>query len=95
MNHSEFIKALQDALIEEGIRISQDKLKKVFEATALVIMENIKEEENILIHQFLRFRLVEERSRQLPDKTFSQPSLSMKVTLSEKYKKNIKDKLNN
>jgi nucleoid DNA-binding protein len=95
MNHSKFIKALQKALIEEGIRISQDKLKKIFEVMADVILETIEEEEKILIHQFLCFKLVDVKPRQLPDKTFSQPSLSMKVSLSEKYKKMVKDKLNN
>ena len=43
MNHSKFIKALQKALIEEGIRISQDKLKKIFEVMADVILETIEE----------------------------------------------------
>ena len=95
MNHTQFIKALQNALIEEGIRISQDKLKKIFETTADVLLENIEYEEKILIHQFLCFKLVDVKPRMLPDKTFSQPSLSMKVTLSDKYKKDVKDKLNN
>ena len=95
MNHTQFIKALQDALVDEGIRISQDKLKTIFEVMADVILDNIEEEEKILIHQFLCFKLVDVKPRLLPDKTFSQPSLSMKVSLSEKYKKAVKDKLNN
>ena len=95
LNHTQFIKALQDALVDEGIRISQDKLKTIFEVMADVILDNIEEEEKILIHQFLCFKLVDVKPRLLPDKTFSQPSLSMKVSLSEKYKKTVKDKLNN
>ena len=95
LNHNQFIKALQDALVDEGIRISQDKLKTIFEVMADVILDNIEEEEKILIHQFLCFKLVDVKPRLLPDKTFSEPSLSMKVSLSEKYKKTVKDKLNN
>ena len=42
MKYVDFIKILQNALAEEGLRISQDKLKKIFEVTADVIVDNIE-----------------------------------------------------
>lgn len=94
MTNNEFIKTLQDALNEEGIRLSQDKLKKIFEKVADVIVDNIGEEEDIKIKEFIIFRLIEVLPRKLPDKSYSPQQLSMKIEMTEKFKKRLKDRLN-
>ena len=95
MKYTEFIKALQYALIEEGIRIPQDKLKKIFEVTANVIMDNIKEEEKILLKEFIVFKLVDIQPRLMPNGSFSPQQYGVKIELSEVYKKRLKEKINN
>ena len=94
MTNNEFIKTLQDALNEEGIRLSQDKLKKIFEKVADVIVNNIGEEEDIKIKEFIIFRLIEVLPRKLPDKSYSPQQLSMKIEMTDKFKKRLKDRLN-
>ena len=94
MTNNEFIKTLQDALNEEGIRLSQDKLKKIFEKVADVIVDNIGEEEDIKIKEFIIFRLIEVLPRKLPDKSYSTQQISMKIEMTEKFKKRLKDRLN-
>lgn len=94
MTNNEFIKTLQDALNEEGIRLSQDKLKKIFEKVADVIVDNIGEEEDIKIKEFIIFRLIEVLPRKLPDKSYSPQQLSMKIEMTDKFKKRLKDRLN-
>lgn len=94
MKYTSFIKALQDALIEEGIRISQDKLKTIFETMANVILDNIKEEEKILLHQFICFKLIDISPRKLPNGNFSPQQYGVKIELSDVYKKKLKERLN-
>ena len=94
MTFQSFIKTLQDALNEEGIRLSQDKLKKIFETMSNVIVDNIGEEDTIKIKEFLIFNLVEIKPRRLPDGSYSPHQYSMQIQMSDKYKKRIKDKLN-
>lgn len=94
MTYNQLIKALQNALNEEGIRLSQDKLKKIFEIMSNVIVDNIGEEDSIKIKEFLIFNLIEIKPRRLPDGKYSPHQYSMQIQMSDKYKKRIKDKLN-
>ena len=93
MTYTNFIKALQDALIDEGIRLSQDKLKKIFEVFADVLVENIKEEEDIKIKEFIIFRLIEIKPILLPDKSFSPQQLSMRIEMTDTFKKRLKKRI--
>lgn len=95
MTHNEFIKTLQKALNEEGIRLSQDKLKKIFEVLADVVVDNIKEEEDIKIKEFIIFRLIEIMPKKMPDQSFSPQQLSMKIEMTDKFKSRLKKRLNN
>ena len=95
MKYSVFIKTLQDALNEEGIRLSQDKLKKIFETMSNVIIDNIGKEETIKIKEFLIFNLVEIKPRKMPDGKYSPLQYSMQIQMTDFYKKKIKNKLNN
>lgn len=95
MTFNSFIKTLQDALNEEGIRLSQDKLKKIFETMSNVIIDNIGEEETIKIKEFLIFNLIEIKPRKLPNGSFSPQQYSMQIQMTDFYKKKIKNKLNN
>lgn len=94
MTYNQLVKALQDALNEEGIRLSQDKLKKIFETMSNVIVDNIGEEDTIKIKEFLIFNLVEIKPRRLPDGSCSPLQYSMQIQMSDKYKRRIKNKLN-
>lgn len=94
MTYNEFIKKLQDILNEEGIRISQDKLKKIFDAMGNLIVENIGDAENIKIKEFIIFRLVSIPPKRLPTGEWTDEQLSLKIELTNKYKKRIKDYLN-
>lgn len=95
MTYNQLVKALQDALNEEGIRLSQDKLKKIFETMSNVIIDNIGEEETIKIKEFLIFNLIEIKPRKLPDGKYSSQQYSMQIQMTDKYKRRIKNKLNN
>lgn len=94
MTYNQLVKTLQDALNEEGIRLSQDKLKKIFETMSNVIVDNIGEEDTIKIKEFLIFNLVEIKPRRLPDGSYSPQQYSMQIQMSDKYKRRIKNKLN-
>ena len=94
MTYSEFIKRLQDALSEEGVRISQDKLKKIFETMSDVVIDNIGETDKIPLKEFIIFRLTEIPPKKLPNGEWTEKQLSLKIEMTEKYKKKIKDKLN-
>lgn len=94
MTYNQLVKTLQDALNEEGIRLSQDKLKKIFETMSNVIVDYIGEEDTIKIKEFLIFNLVEIKPRRLPDGSYSPQQYSMQIQMSDKYKRRIKNKLN-
>lgn len=94
MNYNTFIKTLQDTLNENGLRISQDNLKKIFDTMAEVILDNIGEEENIKIREFIMFRLITVKERKLPNGTTSKEQLGVKVELSNTYKNKLKERLN-
>lgn len=94
MTYSEFIKRLQDALSEEGVRISQDKLKKIFETMSDVVLDNIGEYDKIPLKEFIIFRLVSIPKKKLPNGEWTDEQLSVKIEMTDKYKKKIKDRLN-
>lgn len=94
MTYSEFIKRLQDALNEEGVRISQDKLKKIFETMSDVVLDNIGEYDKIPLKEFIIFRLVSIPKKKLPNGEWTDEQLSIKIEMTDKYKKRIKDRLN-
>lgn len=94
MTYSEFIKRLQDALNEEGVRISQDKLKKIFETMSDVVLDNIGEYDKIPLKEFIIFRLVSIPKKKLPNGEWTDEQLSVKIEMTDKYKKKIKDRLN-
>lgn len=94
MTYSEFIKRLQDALSEEGVRISQDKLKKIFETMSNVVIDNIGEYDKIPLKEFIIFRLVSIPKKKLPNGEWTDEQLSVKIEMTDKYKKKIKDRLN-
>lgn len=94
LTYNEFIKELQDALNEEGVRISQDKLKKIFDTMGNLIVENIGEVEKIPLKEFIIFRLVSIPPKKLPTGEWTDEQLSLKIEMTEKYKKRIKDRLN-
>ena len=95
MKYNDFIKLLQNELKEEGVRVTQDNLKKIFEVTSDIIMDNIKEEERIPLKEFVMFRLVVIPKKKLPNGEWTEEQLSVKIEMSEVYKKRIKDRLNN
>ncbi len=95
MKYNELIKLLQKELNEEGIRITQDKLKKIFEVTGDIIIENIKEEERMPLKEFIIFKLITIPKKKMPNGEWTDEQLSVKIEMSEVYKKRIKDRLNN
>ena len=94
MKYVDFIKILQNALVEEGLRISQDKLKKIFEVTADVIVDNIEEDGKIPLKEFIAFKMVDVHPRLMPNGEYSPKQYGVKVELSDVYKKRLKEQLN-
>lgn len=94
MKYNDFIKTLQEELNENGLRIKQSDLKKIFECMSNVILDNIDEEEIIKIREFIVFKLIEVPSKVLPNGTHTDKQLSMKIEMTDFYKKKIKERLN-
>ena len=94
MKYVDFIKILQNALAEEGLRISQDKLKKIFEVTANVIVDNIEEDGKIPLKEFIAFKMVDVHPRLMPNGEYSPKQKNVKVKISEINKKRMREGLN-
>ena len=95
MKYNDFIKLLQQELNEEGIRITQSNLKKIFETVGDIVIENIEEEERIPLKEFVMFRLVVIPKKKLPNGEWTEEQLSLKIEMSNKYKERLKEKFNN
>ena len=94
MTFSDFIRDFQKELNENGIRISQDKLKTIFDVLGDYLIDNIGYVERIPLKEFLVFELVKVTPKKLPDGSMSDEQYSMKIRMMEGYKKKLKDKLN-
>lgn len=94
MKFTEFIKDFQKELNENGIRISQDKLKTIFNVLGDYIIENIGYVERIPLKEFLVFELVKLVPKKLPNGNMSDEQYSIKIRMTEGYKKRLKDELN-
>ena len=94
LNFTDFIKDFQKELNENGVRISQDKLKTIFEVMSDYIVNNIGYVERIPLKEFLIFELVKVVPKKLPDGNMSKEQYSMKIRMTNGYKKRLKDELN-
>jgi len=96
MNYNTFIKKMAEECNDNGVRITQPKLKKLFEVMADVIAESFEdeEEERIKIRGFLTFYVDYIPPKKLPNGEFSEPQYTVKIKLSEGYKKKLKEKVN-
>ena len=95
MKYTDFIREFSVMLNENGIRITQPKLKELFSLLGDYVADNIKEEGQIPLKEFLSFELVVISPKKLPNGSLSDEQLSVKIKMSDKYKKQLKDKLNN
>ena len=95
MKYIDFIREFSVMLNENGIRITQPKLKELFNLLGDYVADNIKEEGQIPLKEFLSFELVVISPKKLPNGSLSDEQLSVKIKMSDKYKKQLKDKLNN
>jgi nucleoid DNA-binding protein len=95
MKYTDFIREFSVMLNENGIRITQPKLKELFNLLGDYVADNIKEEGQIPLKEFLSFELVVISPKKLPNGSLSDEQLSVKIKMSDKYKKQLKDKLNN
>ena len=95
MKYTDFIRDFSVMLNENGIRITQPKLKELFNLLGDYVADNIKEEGQIPLKEFLSFELVVISPKKLPNGSLSDEQLSVKIKMSDKYKKQLKDKLNN
>lgn len=95
MKYNDFIASFQKELNENGVRITQEKMKKMFEVLADYIIENIGYEENINIREFIVFRLITIPPKKLPNGEWSEQQYSIKIEMTDKYKKELKNRLNN
>ena len=95
MKYTDFIRDFSVMLNENGIRITQPKLKELFSLLGDYVADNIKEEGQIPLKEFLSFELVVISPKKLPNGSLSDEQLSVKIKMSDKYKKQLKDKLNN
>jgi nucleoid DNA-binding protein len=95
MKYTDFIREFSIMLNENGIRITQPKLKELFSLLGDYVADNIKEEGQIPLKEFLSFELVVISPKKLPNGSLSDEQLSVKIKMSDKYKKQLKDKLNN
>jgi nucleoid DNA-binding protein len=94
MKFTEFIKDFQKELNENGIRISQDKLKTIFDVLGDYVIKNIGYVERIPLKEFLVFELVKVVPKKLPNGNMSDEQYSIKIRMTEGYKKRLKDELN-
>ena len=95
MKYIDFIKEFSYILNQNGIRITQAKLKELFELLSEYVAENIKAEEKIPIKEFVIFDLVEIPPKKLPNGEWSKKQLSVRIRMTDGYKKELKEKLNN
>jgi nucleoid DNA-binding protein len=95
MKYTDFIREFSVMLNENGIRITQPKLKELFNLLGDYVADNIKEEGQIPLKEFLSFELVVVSPKKLPNGSLSDEQLSVKIKMSDKYKKELKNKLNN
>jgi nucleoid DNA-binding protein len=95
MKYTDFIREFSVMLNENGIRITQPKLKELFSLLGDYVADNIKEEQQIPLKEFLSFELVVVSPKKLPNGSLSDEQLSVKIKMSDKYKKELKNKLNN
>ena len=94
MKYTDFIRDFSLMLNENGIRITQPKLKELFELLGDYVLDNIKEEEKIPIKEFLSFELIVISPKKLPNGSLSDEQLSVKIKMSDKYKTELKNRLN-
>lgn len=94
MKYVDFIKDFNLMLNENGIKMTQSKLKELFELFGDYILENIKEEEKIPLKEFLVFETVVIPPKKLPNGNLSEEQLGLKVRLTDNYKEKIKSELN-
>ena len=94
IKYTEFIRDFQKELNENGIRISQDKLKTIFDILSDYIIDNIKYVEKIPLKEFLIFELIKIHPKKLPDGNMSKEQYSMKIKMTDNYKKRLKDEVN-
>ena len=94
MKNTDFIRDFSLVLNENGIRITQPKLKELFDLLGEYVSDNIKDEGKIPIKEFMSFELVVISPKKLPDGSWSDEQLSVKIKMSDKYKAELKNKLN-
>ena len=94
MKYTDFIRDFSLVLNENGIRITQPKLKELFDLLGEYVSDNIKDEGKIPIKEFMSFELVVVSPKKLPDGSWSDEQLSVKIKMSDKYKAELKNKLN-
>lgn len=95
MNYSNFISDFQKELSENGVRLSQDKIKRIFETLGDFVVNNIEYEEDIPLREFIVFRLVTIPPKRLPNGNMTEQQYSIKIEMTDKYKKRLKEQLNN
>ena len=93
MKYTDFIRDFSLVLNENGIRITQPKLKELFDLLGEYVSDNIKDEGKIPIKEFMSLELVVISPKKLPDGSWSDEQLSVKIKLSDKYKAELKNKL--
>ena len=94
MSYNEFIKKLAENCRENGIGMNQERLKQIIDLMAELIADEIEEKEVVKLRNFLLFDIVTVPPKHLPNGTVSEEQLSIRVRLSNNYKRKIKDKLN-
>ena len=96
MNYNSFIKKLAEECNDNGVHITQPKLKKIFEIMSDIIVDSLdaNEEDRIKLRSFLIFEVIEIPPKRMPNGTESERQYSVRVRLSNEYKKRLKDELN-
>ena len=94
MKYTDFIRELAVRCNEQGVRISAQKLKIIISCISDLIVEKIEEEESIKLKEFLIFDFIEIPPRIMPNGTEVEKQYSLKVRMSDSYKKRIKEYLN-
>ena len=94
MKYTDFIKELAVRCNEQGVRISAQKLKVIISCVSDLIVEKIEEEESIKLKEFLIFDFIEIPPRTMPDGRKIEKQYSLRVRMSDSYKKRIKEYLN-
>ena len=79
MKYTDFIREFSVMLNENGIRITQPKLKELFNLLGDYVADNIKEEGQIPLKEFLSFELVVVSPKKLPNGSLSDEQLSVKI----------------